>query len=243
VDALETFVADIRGIFGARLQAIVVYDAVAPAGPERTKPEIHTLTLVDAVRFEDVAACAARSSSWGRSGLATPLIMGGEEFRRSLDTFPLEYGNIIATHRVVAGSNPFKDLTVRVEDLRHASEALAKSHLLHLREAYIEAQGKPDVVARMMVASVGPFRALLLALTHLRGRPTRDAAILVREAASVGLDASTVQRVLDLRDASQLSSTNTIPFFMSYLDVVEQLATQVDRWQEEGQRAKVKGQR
>jgi hypothetical protein len=243
VDALETFVADIRRIFGARLHAIVVYDAVAPAVSGQTSNHIQTLTLVDAVKFEDVAACAARSSSWERIGLATPLIVGDEEFRRSLDTFPLEYGNIIATHRVIAGSNPFKDLTVQIEDLRHASESLAKSHLLHLREAYIEAEGQPDAVARMMVASVAPFRALLLALAHLRGRPTRDAAVLVGEVASIGLDASTVQRVLDLRDAGQLSSAETIPFFTSYLDVVEQLARHVDRWQEEGQRAKVEGQR
>jgi hypothetical protein len=231
VDALETFVVDIRNIFGTRLLAIVVYEAVAPAVSDKANDHIQTLTLVDAVKFEDIAACAARSASWERIGLATPLIMGGDEFTRSLDTFPLEYGNIIATHRVIAGSDPFKDLTVRAEDLRHASETLAKSHLLHLREAYIECEGQPATVARMMVASVAPFKALLLTLAQLRGRPTRDGAVLIREAASIGLDESTVQRILNLRDASQLSSTETIGFFASYLDTVERLARHVDGWQ------------
>ncbi len=94
--------------------------------------------------------------------------MGNDEFRRSLDTFALEYGNIITTHRVLVGSDPFKDLNVKTEDLRHAAEVLAKSHLVHLREAYIEAHGQPAVVARMMVASVAPFKALLMAMAHLQ---------------------------------------------------------------------------
>jgi hypothetical protein len=232
VDPLETFVADVRGIFGARLVAIVVYDAVAPTVLDKTNHHIQTLTLVDALKFEDIAACAARNAGWARMGLATPLVVGHDEFRRSLDAFALEYGNIITTHRVIAGSNPFKDLTVKPEDLRHASEVLAKSHLLHLREAYIEADGQPAVVARMMIASVAPFKALLMAMAQLRGRPTSDNTVLVREAAAMGLDESTIQRILNLKDTSQIPATDSIRLYASYLDAVEQLTRQADRWGE-----------
>ena len=233
MDPLETFVADVRGIFGTRLDAVVVYDAVAPAVPDKRNSHIQTLTLVDTVTFEDIAACAARNAGWARIGLATPLVMGYDEFRRSLDAFALEYGHIIATHRVIVGSDPFKDLTVKTEDLRHASEVLAKSHLLHLREAYIEADGQPAVVARMMVASVAPFKALLMAMAQLRGRPTRDGAALVREAVAIGLDEATVQRILNLRDTTQIPSTDTIRLYAGYLGAVEHLTRQADRWDEQ----------
>jgi hypothetical protein len=230
VSALETFVADLRAIFGPRLEAVVVYDAVAPAASEKPNGHIQTLTLVDTVKFEDIAKCAARHAGWARIGLATPLVMGSHEFRRSLDAFPLEYGNIITTHRVIVGSDPFKDLTVKPADLRHASEALAKSHLLHLRESYIEAQGQPATVARMVVASVAPFKALLIALSQLRGRPARELAALARQAGEIGLDESTVRQILSLRNPRQIPSTETARVFASYLDVVEQLTQHVDRW-------------
>jgi hypothetical protein len=232
VDALESFVADVRGIFGDRLHAIVVYEAVAPARvSEKTNRHIQTLTLVDAVKFEDVAACAARSAEWGRIGLATPLIMGSQEFTRSLDAFPLEYGNILAAHRVILGSDPFRNLTVRAEDLRHACETQAKSHLLHLREAYIEAEGQPARVARIIMASVAPFKGLLMAVAHLRGHPTRDEAALVREAVAIGLDASIVQRILGLEHAGDIPSGDTAHLFAGYLGVVERLTLHADQWQ------------
>ena len=46
MDPLETFVADVRGIFGTRLDAVVVYEAVAPAVPEKANHHIQTLTMV-----------------------------------------------------------------------------------------------------------------------------------------------------------------------------------------------------
>ncbi len=55
MDPLETFVTDVRGIFGTRLDAVVVYEAVAPAVPEKANNHIQTLTLVDTVKFEDIA--------------------------------------------------------------------------------------------------------------------------------------------------------------------------------------------
>lgn len=236
MDPLETFVSDVRGIFGTRLDAVVVYEAVAPAVPEKANHHIQTLTLVDTVTFEDIARCAARNAAWARIGLATPLVMGNDEFKRSLDAFALEYGNIIATHRVLVGSDPFKDLNVKTEDLRHAAEVLAKSHLVHLREAYIEAHGQPAVVARMMVASVAPFKALLMAMAHLHGRPTRNDALLVREVAAMGLDESTARRILDLRQTTQIPGSETTRLYARYLDLVEQLTHRADRWDRESEK-------
>ncbi len=101
---------------------------------------------------------------------------------------------------------------------------------VHLREAYIEAHGQPAVVARMMVASVAPFKALLMAMAYLHGRPTRDEALLVREAAAMGLDESTVRRIFDLRHTGQIPATDTTRLYARYLDVVEQLTHRADRW-------------
>jgi hypothetical protein len=84
----------------------------------------------------------------------------------------------------------------------------------------------------MMVASVAPFKALLMAMAQLRGRPTSDTAVLVREAVAMGLDESTIQRILNLKDTSQIPATDSIRLYASYLDAVEQLTRQADRWGE-----------
>ena len=65
-------------------------------------------------------------------------MLRGARVRESLDAFPLEFGAILADHAVVSGASPFDGLTVDAADLRRACEVQARSHLLHLREGYIE---------------------------------------------------------------------------------------------------------
>ena len=58
--------------------------------------------------------------AWHDAGLATPLLIAADEFARSLDAFPFEFGAILWDHVVVAGSNPFDGLSVKPADLRRA---------------------------------------------------------------------------------------------------------------------------
>ena len=53
--------------------------------------------------------------------------------------FPLEFGDILARHVTLAGTDPFQGAHVPSEDLRRACEVQAKSHLIHL------ARGLPRV--------------------------------------------------------------------------------------------------
>src|SRR6185295_16401084 len=103
-------------------------------------------------------------------------------FERSLDAFPLEFGAIIADHAVVAGRDPFEGLAIEPADLRRACEVQARSHLLHLREGFLETQGRGDAIAVLVVRSAAPFAALLGSLARLQGLDPRDQAAAGRHA-------------------------------------------------------------
>src|SRR5439155_16909943 len=120
---------------------------------------------------DDLRACAGRVKGWHDAGLATPLVLAGHEFDRSLDVFPLEFGAILADHTIVSGANPFEQLTVDAADLRRAVEVQARSHLLHLREGYLETRGRDDALSDLIVKSARPFAALLVSLARLEGHP------------------------------------------------------------------------
>src|SRR5688572_31059756 len=114
---------DLQHIFGSRLHGFAAY-----GDPNATPAQ--SLALVHAISADDLASCAARASAWHRAGCATPLLLTREEFAGSLDAFPLEYGEILDTHRVIHGGNPFNGLSIRDEDVRRACEMLVKSLLL-----------------------------------------------------------------------------------------------------------------
>src|SRR5690606_38311030 len=117
-------------------------------------------------------------------GYAIPLLLGTREFAPSLDAFPLEFGGIIAHHRVLYGHDPFDGLEVARDDLRRACEIEAKGHLLHLRESYMEAGGAPARVAELVEASAPALRALLENVSRLEGQPRTDPAALTAHIAT-----------------------------------------------------------
>ena len=61
------------------------------------------------------------------------------------------------------------DVAIAPADLRRACETQIKSHLVHLREAFIESGGKPGAVASLVKASAPAFTALLRNVARLTG--------------------------------------------------------------------------
>jgi hypothetical protein len=209
--ALKMLSADLQRIFGTRLQSLVAYgDADDPDG-------MHTLALVERVDFHDLTACAPRTLDWRRAGAAVPLLLSREEFLRTLDVFPVEYGGIIANHQLLAGENILRGLQVSEADLRRGCELQVKSHLIHLREGYVETGGAPAQVSRLIAASAPALSAFLGNLRQLDSGAAARAGLsdaLVREIASA--------------DANHIADPS--PLLARYLTAVERLWQEVDRW-------------
>ena len=220
----DHLVASLRGIFGDRLRSVVAYSL------DRTE-SLSCLALVSSLTVADLEACAGRAHGWQREGIATPLILPEDEFRRSLDAFPLEYAEIIRAHEALFGTNPLDGIRIERADLRRACETQIKSHLVHLREGFIEAGGTPRAIADLVAASAAAFGALLRNIAQLNGSTSTDRATATRDGARAAqLPDSVVTDILALEQPSALKSTDAARLFPEYLAAVEQLARYVDRW-------------
>lgn len=210
-DAVRLLGRELGHVFGDRLQSLVAY---APGGATRARPAA-TLAIVASVSADDLRACADRVASWHEAGAETPLILESQEFPRSLDAFPFEFGAILADHVVVSGEDPFVGLRVEAEDLRRACEVRARSHLLHLREGYIETRGRSDAVAALIQRSAVPLSALLTSVSRLPGGRAVDGILT---------------RVASLNDHTPLTSEEARSLFPAYLEAVTTLTRYVDSW-------------
>ena len=215
---------DLQHIFGARLHAFVAY------GDPNASPAL-SLALVQTIGADDLGACAARAAAWHRSGCATPLLLTREEFAGSLDAFPLEYGEILDTHRVIYGEDPFAGLTIRDEDVRRACEVQIKSLLLHLREDFIESRARPGDVAALVADSAPAFAQLLRRLARLDDVACATNQDLYTYASGrPKLDARVVGDVLALARNASAAGVDPARLFPKYLAAVEELWKFVDRW-------------
>jgi hypothetical protein len=226
-DAVHALVRDLTRLFGPRLQSLVVH---APADGDAVPPT-PTLVLVERLTVEDLRACADRVEAWHEDGLATPLIIPAQEFSRSLDAFPLEFGAIIADHVVVAGADPFAGLQIDRGHLRQACELQARSHLLHLREGFLESGARADHVAALIVESAAPLAALLRSILRLRDAAAPDARAAARDVArAIGVEGDVLEQVVSLRRADGLAGDEARRLLPAYLDAVERLVAAVDQW-------------
>jgi hypothetical protein len=202
--ALQTLEKDIREIFGSRLQSLVRYGAKAKL--------VHALVVADSLTADDLRACARRVSAWHDEGLATPLLVPASELGRSLDVFPFELSAIVGDHTVLAGRNPFEGLRVEPNDLRWACEVQARSHLLHLREGFVEARGRDDALSVLIVRSAPAWASVLENMTRLENKPAA---------------ADEVTKLVGVKESSNDEAARIFP---TYLEAVERLTKQVDGW-------------
>jgi hypothetical protein len=219
---------DLRRVFNDRLRSVVAY---GPHVEGDGDAPLTCLALVASLTIEDLQTCATLAPRWERAHIATPLILPESEFRRSLDAFPLEYGEIIRTHQAVFGHSPFTDIAIAPDDLRRACETQVKSHLVHLREAFIESGGKPGAVSSLVAASAPAFTALLRNVARLSGVLTSDRAEATRLGAHrAHISEALVSDLLSLEHSSGVAGVDAARLFPHYLAAVEQLAHAVDTW-------------
>ena len=209
-EAVHDLDRDLRAIFAGRMQSLAVYGGSDPHdGP------VATLAVVDSVTAGDLRSCAERVALWHSRGLATPLLLEADEFGRSLDAFPFEFGAILADHELVSGANPFAGLTVDAADLRRACEVQARSHLLHLREGFVETEGRNDRLAELIARSAAPLAALLKNVLRMSGAPVAEGVL---------------SRVVELGPGGTISPDEARRIFHDYLEAVDRLANELDRW-------------
>ena len=208
--------ADLRRVFGNRFLAHVA------------SGQAHSAVFVTSISAGDLDALASLSHVWHHDHLASPLVLTLEEFNRSLDAFPVEYQAIIDRHVVIAGIDPFAGLEAHADDLRRACEIQAKSHLIHLRQGWIDAGGDTHALARVVEQSSAPLRALLMNVARLHGLGTLDDAPLAA-AELAGLPEPIVRDVLALEQAPE-KSVALAARLPDYLAASLQLWAFVDRW-------------
>jgi hypothetical protein len=234
--SIDALVTDLRTILDARLRSLVVYEAhglmgEAAAADSAPDGHVHSLAVVERLGYEDLVRLAPLAAGWRQRGLAVPLFLGPAELPRSLDAFPLEFAQIVARHTVVVGEDPFAGLAVAERDLRRACETQARSHLLHLREGFLEAAGHPGRVAELVNASAAPLRALIANIARLYGVEAQGPAGLERFVAEqLQLDVTGLRPLLSPKSSRHLRDADAGAFFENYLRAVEQLAALVDEW-------------
>jgi hypothetical protein len=226
--SIDALARDLDETFGARLHSLVAYAGHQADG------SVHSCAIVDGLGFRDLVACLPMTESWHRRGIAVPLMLAAGEFERTVDVFPLEYASIFADYKVVRGQDPFEGISIPREDIRRATEGQAKSHLIHLREAFLESHGETTRIGRLIASSAAPLRALLTNIARLSdaalGTTPTDEALAEMAKARIGLSPALIREILASSAGGQSSIADPSALLAHYIDASQKIWEYVDRW-------------
>ena len=225
--AIDALARDLDETFGPRLHSLVAYPGNQADG------SVHSCAIVDNLVFRDLVACLPTTENWHQRGVAVPLMLATGELERTIDIFPLEYASILADYVVVRGGDPFKGMAIALEDIRRATEGQAKSHLIHLREAFLESHGETTRVARLIASSAAPLRALLTNISRLvesTAGPLPDEALAAMVERRMGVPAATVREVLKSSSGGHSAIPDPSALLAHYVDAAQKIWQFVDGW-------------
>jgi len=185
---LDAFAAAVATALGPRLTTLLLYGSAArEQGAGSGEPgAMNTLMIADRVDTDLFARIAAPVRDWVAAKHRPPLVLTDQEWRDSADAFPIEYEDIRAHHRVLAGRDPWRGITVQREHVRRQLEQELMGKLMHLRQAYVADWDRPRRLADVVRDTRAGVLTMLRAVLRLAGRtPPADSAALVREAAAL----------------------------------------------------------
>ena len=189
---LDAFANQISTALGTRLVSLLLYGSAArDKGAGGREPDgMNTLLIVDRADPELFTALAAPVRAWVSANHPAPLVLTEQEWQDSGDAFAIEYEDIRAAHRVLAGRDPWHGIRVEREHVRRQLEHELMGKLIHLRQAYAADWNNRKRLSEVIAGTRAGFFTMLRAVLRLTGRnraePVPQAPdTLVREAAAL----------------------------------------------------------
>ena len=236
---LQNYVKDVKGVFGEQLEGMLLYGSAVRGEFLPGRSNLNILLLVSSYDSAVLKQYSALHRQWGKEQIVVPLFLTEEELRMSAAVFPLEFLEIQEHHRVLGGRDPFIGFHVKADRLREAVVQGLMSHLLRLRQRYVEGGGSDEATTILLPLSITSNLPLLRGVERLLGRPvlTHSDAVIKDVAEQLNLDLQGLLDALLLKRGQISPGPREVPrLFDRYLQAATLLARAVELLPQSGQR-------
>ncbi len=161
----------IKEIYGDELVSIILYGSAAGKEYVPGKSNINLLVVLTEHGIKKLSPLFRYLKSFRKKHVAVPLLMTEQFIQTSLDTFPVEFLNMKLRYKLLQGKDVLVDLEIDKAWLRTQCERELKGKLLHLRQGFIETEGKASALKVLISQSLKTFFFLFNALIFLKDSP------------------------------------------------------------------------
>jgi predicted nucleotidyltransferase len=227
----EILTEELKRTCGGNLCCVVLYGS-AVAGDSVKTSDYNVLVVLNRVDAEGLQALTGLCARWDKDGNPAPLLFAKETLLRSADVFPVEFSDIIQTHKVLHGADPFAGMKIEPANLRLELEHELKSKVILLTGRFLVTRGVPGEVDKLMVSSLSAFLTLFKAALRLYGDtpPAKKMEVLPLLAKRVKFDEEIFSIVWELKEGRKRPGLDSAQIFSRYLAAVQGVTGDVDLW-------------
>jgi predicted nucleotidyltransferase len=230
-DIFVPLTQDYRKVFGNDLVSLILYGSAASGHYVRGKSDINLLVVLTEAGMDKLADVLDTVSAWRKRHVAVPLVMTRNFIECSLDSYPIEFINMVNSNILIYGENVLAPLVFNPDDLRLQIERELRGKLILLRQGYLDAQGKPRQLKQLIADSFTAFISIFKALLYLKHEkaPHSRREVIKEVGDLLSIDLSVFMQCADIKEGGDhLSSAEVIDVFKKYLREVNNLCNIVD---------------
>ncbi len=225
---VEQLTQDLISLSEGNIESVVLYGSAAADDQTKHYSDINVAVVLKNIEVSTLDQIQVPVRNWIKSGNPAPILLTSQQIQSSKDVFPIEFLDMKNSHRVLWGTNPFKDLLIEKTYLRHQLEFELRGKLIKLRQAYLESDARAVKINELMAKSLSTFTILFRGVLELTGRtaPThkRDVWAALHTLTPIDLDA--LQAIWSLRENGK--SGNAKELFERLLKTIQNVINFVD---------------
>ena len=229
--SLDQMVQAIKAAYGDSLSAVVLYGSAAARADLDGRSDYNLLIIVKELRLSLIQNAAEVARRWASDGNPPPLTFTEAEWKASADIFPMEYADVVESHRVLFGTLTPPQAGLDLEHLRLQLEQEAMGKLIGLRQGAMVAGTDARARAMLLEGAWSKILVLLRGVVRLHGEhiPGENHALVERASALASLDSTVFKQILGtVEKRSKLSDADSDVVLSRLLLALEMLVAHVN---------------
>ncbi len=225
------FTEKLKSTYDANLKSVVLYGSAAGGDFQKKVSDYNIIIVLENLAPVEIAKSSSLVRKWVKRGNPPPLFFSPEIIKSSSDVFPIEFFDIKERHKIIAGEDYFKDITIDPKNLRHQCEHELRSMLMNLRPRLAMLADKPKGLIRLALESSSSFFAVFRGILRLAGTtPQPGKKEMIEQLAKLsGIDPAIFLEVVDVREGSVVwNKKEAFEKFEQYLTSINAIVRYID---------------
>lgn len=236
-DILARYVDQIHQQWSADLGGLVLFGSAARGDFMTGRSNLNVLLVVRNQSVEVLQRAGQLHRQWGQQKIIAPLVMTQEDLTRATRLFPLEFLQMAQHHVVLAGQDPFAEISIKTVHLGWQCEHELLANLFRVRQRFIEGEGRIEAIQALLILSITAVLPCIRGLLYCLGQNSQEKDLNILESLPTTLqfDPTIFLDILNMKRG--LSSPGSLEWpnaYARYLQSLERFMARIEEIRQEG---------